>query len=48
MVIKIYDTNTGKLVLEQSFSAGTGRSMNEEYQIAKNAGQVVVSNMRNM
>jgi hypothetical protein len=48
MVIKVYSTNTEKLVFERSFPAGTGRNLGEEYQIAKNAGQVIVSNMRDM
>ncbi|MDR2597379.1 MAG: hypothetical protein LBC76_08690, partial [Treponema sp.] len=48
MVIKIYSTNTEKLVFERSFSAGTGKNLNDEYQIAKDAGQVVVSNMKDM
>ena len=48
MVIKIYNTNTEKLVFEQSFSAGIGKSLNDEYQIAKDAGQVIVSNIKDM
>ena len=48
MVIKIYDTNTEKLVFERSFSAGTGKNLTEEYQIAKSAGQVIVSNIKDM
>ena len=48
MVLKIYDTNTEKLIFEQSFSAGTGKNLTDEYQIAKNAGQVIVSNIKDM
>jgi len=48
MVIKIYSTNTEKLVFERSFSAGTGKNLNDEYQIAKGAGQVIVSNIKDM
>jgi hypothetical protein len=48
MIIKIYSTNTEKLIFERSFSAGTGRNQGEEYQIAKNAGQVIVSNIKDM
>jgi len=48
MIIKIYSTNTEKLVFERNFSAGTGRNLGEEYQIAKSAGQIIVSNMREM
>jgi hypothetical protein len=46
MVIKIYSTNTEKLVFERSFPAGTGKNMGEEFQMAKNAGQVIVSNIK--
>jgi len=48
MIVKIYSTNTEKLVFERSFPAGTGRNMGEEYQIAKNVGQIVVSNIKDM
>ena len=48
MIVKIYNTNTEKLIFERSFPAGTGRNLGEEYQIAKSAGQVIVSNMKGM
>jgi hypothetical protein len=46
IIIKIYSTDSEKLIFERSFPAGTGRSLGEEYQIAQNAGRVIVSNMR--
>jgi len=48
MIIKIYNTNTEKMIFEKSFPAGTGKNLGEEYQIAKNAGQVIVSNIKDM
>jgi hypothetical protein len=46
MIIKIYNTDTEKLVFERNFPAGTGKNLGEEYQIAQNAGRVIVSNIR--
>jgi len=48
MIIKIYSTNAEKLIFERSFPAGNGRNLGEEYQIAKNAGQIVVSNIKDI
>jgi hypothetical protein len=48
MIVKIYSTDTEKLIFERSFPAGTGRNLGEEYQIAKNAGQIIVSNIKDM
>ena len=48
MVIKIYDVNAEKLIFERSFPAGTGRSLNDEYQIAQNTGRIIVSNIKGM
>jgi hypothetical protein len=48
MIIKIYNTNTEKLIFEQSFPAGTGKNPGEEYQIAQNAGRIIISSMRDM
>ena len=48
MIIKIYSTDTEKLIFERSFPAGTGRNLGEEEQIAKNAGRIIVSNIRDM
>jgi len=48
MIIKIYDVNAEKLIFERSFPAGTGRNLNDEYQIALNTGRIVVSNIKGM
>jgi hypothetical protein len=48
MIVKIYSTNNEKLIFERSFPAGIGRNLGEEYQIAKSAGQIVVSNIKDM
>jgi hypothetical protein len=48
MVVKIYNTDTEKIIFEQSFPAGTGRNPREEEQIAKNAGRIIVSNIKDM
>jgi len=46
--IKLYDTDSKKLVFEQSFPAGSGRDNNEEYQVAKNAGLKIISQLKDM
>ena len=48
MIVKIYNTNTGNLVFERSFSAGKGKNLGEEYQIAVNAGRIIVTNIKDM
>jgi len=48
MVIKIYNTDTGKLIFERSFPAGTGRNMGEEFQMARDVGQDIISNIKDM
>jgi hypothetical protein len=48
MIIKIYRTNTEELIFERNFSAGTGKSLGEEYQFAQNAGRVIISNLKEM
>jgi len=48
IVVKIYNINAEKLIFERSFPAGTGKSLNEEYQIAQNAGRIIVSNVKDM
>jgi hypothetical protein len=48
MTVKIYSTNTKELIFEQSFPAGTGRNMGEEYKIAQDAGRIIVSKIRDI
>ena len=44
ITVRVYDVNS-RLVSEQHFPAGPGRSTTEELQRAQNAGQVVISHM---
>ena len=46
VTLKLYKTKTQELVFEQNFPAGRGRSMNEEYSLAQNAGRIIVSNIK--
>ena len=46
MVLKIFNSNSRQLVYEQNFPAGTGVSLNDEYQNAQNAGRAIVSRIR--
>ena len=44
--LKLYKTDSKKLVFEQDFQPGSGRNRNEEYQIAKRAGNIIISQLR--
>ena len=46
ITVKIFRTDTAALVYEGSFPAGTARTLNEEYQVAQNAGRLIISNIR--
>ena len=46
ITLKLYKTRQQELIFEQSFPAGTGSSMNEEYQFAQNAGRIIISNIK--
>ena len=46
ITVKLYRTDSRELVFEQSFPAGTGRTQNEEYQLAQNAGRLLISNIK--
>ena len=43
--LKLYNANSRKLIFEQGFPAGTGKSLDEEYQNAQNAGWIIVSHL---
>ena len=47
ITMKIYDTSSTEMILEQRFPAGSGRTLNEEYQIAHNAGRTLENYLRN-
>ena len=42
MVLKIYETDSKKMVYEQNFPVGTGKSSDEEFRIAQNAGRTMI------
>ena len=44
--LKLYKTDSNRLVYQQSFPAGSGRNNNDEYQIARNAGRTVASQLK--
>jgi len=46
MALKLYNSITRALVYEQNFPAGTGRTLDEEYQIAQNAGRIIISHLK--
>ena len=46
--IKLYSTGSKKLIFEQNFPAGTGKSLDEEYKFAQNAGRVLISHIKEM
>ena len=46
ILLKVYDSNSRQRIYEQSFPAGTGRNNREEFQLAQNAGRLIISQMR--
>ena len=45
IALKVYSSDSQKLLFEQRFPAGTGKSLDEEYQFAQNAGRVIISQL---
>ena len=43
--LRIYSTDSGKMLYQSDFPAGSGRNLDEEYRIAQNAGRVIVSKL---
>jgi len=41
--LKVYESNSRQRIHQQNFSAGMGRNFNEELQLARDAGQVIIS-----
>jgi hypothetical protein len=46
ITIRLYELDSGKLIFEETFPAGTGKNLNDEYQLAKNTGQTIVSHIK--
>ena len=45
IVLKLYNSESQQLLFEQRFPAGTGKSLDEEYQFAQNAGRTIISHL---
>ena len=45
IVLKLYNSGSQKLLFEQQFPAGKGRTNDDEYQSAQNAGRIIVSHL---
>jgi hypothetical protein len=43
MIVRLYSTENRQLIFEQSFQAGGGRTLNDEYQSAQSAGRIIMS-----
>lgn len=46
ITIKIYRMDLEELVFERNFPAGTGKDLNEEYEFAQHAGQIIISQIK--
>ena len=46
MELKLYKTDSRKLLFEHKFPAGSGKDVREEIQIARNAGLTIISQMK--
>ena len=46
ITIKLYRTDSRELIFEQDFPAGTGRNLNEEYQLAQNTARLIIVNIK--
>ena len=44
--LKLYKTDSQKLIYEQNFPAGSGKDYDEEYLLAKNAGRTIISKLK--
>ena len=45
VALRVYTISSQRLIHEQSFPAGTGRNLNEEYRLAQNAGRIIISHI---
>lgn len=46
ITIKLYRADTRELVFERIFPAGKGKNLDEEYQLAQNAGRLIASHIK--
>jgi len=46
MELKLYKTDSRRLVFEQNFPAGSGKDNEEEFQLAKKAGLTIISQLK--
>ena len=46
VTLKLYKTDSQRLVFEQNFAAGSGKDNNEEYRIAQNAGRIMIPHLK--
>jgi len=46
ITLKLYKTDSKKLIFEQNFPAGTGKDLDEEYKIAQNAGRAIIPHLK--
>ena len=46
ITLKLYKTDTKRLIFEQNFPAGSGENYDEEYKIAQNAGRTIISQLK--
>jgi hypothetical protein len=46
IVLKLYRTDSRRLIYEKSFPAGTGKNLDEEYKFAQDAGRTIISHLR--
>ena len=46
ILLKLYTTDSKKLLFEQVFPVGRGKNLMEEHQYAQNAGKIIVSHLK--
>ena len=46
ITLKLYGTDSKRLIHEQVFPVGTGKNLADEHQIALNAGRVFISHLK--
>ena len=46
LALKLYKTDSKKLIYERNFPAGSGIDLDDEYKIAQNAGRAIISQVK--